>query len=105
MQSLGNSVGGDHEGDFTHTKSLLADMGFDAGRSGVALTLDNDKQELKRRRSRERSMSLFLLRYRDVVLGARMDCRGSLEHTVRVQCRPQQSLLATVSRHFPVNVM
>ena len=86
----GNSVGDTHEREFTHTKSLLADMGFDAGRAGVALTLEVDKQELKRRESQGRTI---LLRYREVVPGAHKDCKRSLEHTVRVWCRSHNDCL------------
>lgn len=53
-------------------------MGFDAGRAGVAVTLEVDKQELKRRGSHERNMLLLLLCYRDVVPGARKDCKRCL---------------------------
>ena len=91
MQSLGNSVGGDHDREFTHTKLLSADMGFDAGRSP---TLEVDKQELKRS-NHERNMLLFLLRCRDVMLGARSDCKESLKHPVR----STGTLPATIARH------
>ena len=101
IQSLGNSVGGDHEREFKHTKSLLADMWFDDGRSGVALTLDVDKQELKRSRSHERNMVLLLLHYREVVLGTRKDWNGFLKHTVRVQCRSQQKNACHCLEAFP----
>lgn len=53
-------------------------MGFDAGRAGVAVTLEVDKLELKRMGSHERNMLLLLLRYRDVVPGARKDCTRCL---------------------------
>ena len=99
MQSLGNSVGGDHDREFTHTKLLSADMGFDAGRSP---TLEVDKQELKRSNI-ERNMLLFLLRCRDVMLGARNDCNGAPKHPVRSTGTLPATIACHASRHFHVS--